>query len=236
GIYLLPNLITIGSLLSGVMGIHWTIQGHFDLAAWAIVLSAILDSLDGTVARVTRTQSLFGQELDSLSDMIAFGATPGILMFMWALQPFGKYGFGALFLYVACTALRLARFNVQSGTVERRAFQGLPSPGAAIMIASTILLYYDMGGEGNPSRHWILLAESYVVALLMVSNIAYLSSKSLHLESVKAFQTLFLVVLALSLVVAEPTKGLFVVSFLYVASGPVLQLRRLIARGEPVTH
>lgn len=235
GIYLLPNLLTISSLFCGVSSLIRTLNGEYDVAAWLIFLSAVFDALDGTVARVTRTQSLFGQELDSLSDVVAFGVAPGLLMFLWALQPFGNWGLGAGFLYIACTALRLARFNVQSGTVERTHFQGIPSPGAAIMIAATVLLYYDMGGEGSPSRHITLLIECYALALLMVSNIPYLSSKALHLESVKAFQTLILVVFLLTLLAAEPTRTLFGAVLLYVLSGLVLQLRRLFGRGEPVS-
>lgn len=234
GIYLLPNMLTVASLLCGVTSIVRAINGEYDAAAWLICLSAVFDALDGTVARVTRTQSLFGQELDSLSDVVAFGVAPGLLMFLWALQPFGTWGFGAGFLYIACTALRLARFNVQSGTVERSFFQGIPSPGAAIMIAATVLLYYDIGGEGSPSRHLILLAECYLLALLMVSNIPYLSSKALHLDSVKAFRTLIAAVFVLMFLAAEPVLCIFVFSLLYVISGPVLQLRRLVGRGEPV--
>lgn len=226
GVYLLPNSITLASLYFGFAGVVWGIHGFYDKAAWAILMSALLDSLDGAVARLTRTQSLFGRELDSLADVVAFGVAPGLLMFNWALESFGKWGFAAGFLYVACTALRLARFNVQSSTVERKQFQGLPSPGAAAMIATTVLLYYDIGGAGSPSRHVILLAECYVLPLLMVSNIAYPSSKSLDLDSVKSFSTLFLVVLAGSILVAEPARAAFVFTLLYVLSGPLLRLRR----------
>lgn len=230
GVYLLPNSITIASLFFGFASITLGIRGDFEVAAWAIMISSMLDSLDGAVARATRTQSLFGQELDSLADAVAFGVAPGVLMYLWALEPFGKWGFAAGFLYVACTVLRLARFNVQSGTVEKTKFQGLPSPGAAGMIATTILLYYHMGGEGGPSRHVILLVEAYALALMMVSNIEFPSSKSLHLESVKSFRALFLVVLAGSVLIASPARGLFVFFLLYVLSGPLLELRGLLGR------
>lgn len=227
GVYILPNLITTTSLFFGFSSVIATVRGEFESAAWFILASAVADAFDGAVARATRTQSMFGQEFDSLSDAIAFGLAPGLLMFLWALEPFGKWGFGAGFLYVACAVLRLARFNVQAATVEKRRFQGLPSPGAAGMIAVTILLYYDIGGEGSPSRHLILLLEAYAVALLMVSNIGYPSSKSLHLESVKSFRTLFFVILALTVLIAAPERALFAASLLYVFSGPLHELRRL---------
>ncbi len=235
GVYILPNLITTTSLFFGFTSVVMAVRGEFDRAAWFILASAVADAFDGAVARATRTQSMFGQELDSLSDAISFGLAPGLLMFLWALEPFGKWGFGAGFLYVACTVLRLARFNVQAATVEKTRFQGLPSPGAAGMIAVTILLYYDMGGEGSPSRHVILLLEAYALALLMVSNIGYPSSKSLRLESVKSFSTLFLVILALSVLVAAPEVALFSLLLLYVLSGPLHELRRLGRRRAPLS-
>lgn len=234
GVYILPNLITTTSLFFGFSAIVLAIHGEFDRAAWFILASAVADALDGAVARATRTQSLFGQELDSLSDAIAFGVAPGLLIFLWALEPFGKWGFAAGFLYIACAVLRLARFNVQAATVEKTKFQGLPSPGAAGMIAVTILLYYDMGGEGSPSRHAILLLEAYALALLMVSNVAYPSSKSLHLESVKSFRTLALVILSLTVLIAAPERGLFVFFLLYTLSGPLGELRRVFRRPRTV--
>lgn len=235
GVYILPNLITTTSLFFGFTSVVMAVRGEFDRAAWFILASAVADAFDGAVARATRTQSMFGQELDSLSDAIAFGLAPGLLMFLWALEPFGKWGFAAGFLYVACTVLRLARFNVQAATVEKTRFQGLPSPGAAGMIAVTILLYYDMGGEGSPSRHVILLLEAYALALLMVSNIGYPSSKSLRLESVKSFRTLFFVILCLTVLVAAPERALFSLLLLYVLSGPLHELRRLGRRRAPLS-
>jgi len=238
GVYLLPNLVTTGSLFFGFVSIVSTIRGDFEQAAIAIFLSALLDAFDGAVARMARAQSLFGQEYDSLSDAIAFGVAPGLLMYLWALQPFGKLGLAAGVLYIACTAMRLARFNVQAATVERRQFQGLPSPGAAAMIAATVLVYYDIGGEGSPSRHVALLVACYMVALLMVSNIAYPSTKSLNLETVRSFRALFLFVLAVSFLIAEPARGLFLLVVAYVVSGPLTRLRRLGRRtyAEPATN
>ena len=137
GIYIIPNLITTTALFLGFSSIILSFQGDFKTAAWAILLAGIFDMLDGKVARLTNTTSKFGIEYDSLSDLISFGVAPGLLAFTWAFQPFGKSGWVAAFLYVVCAALRLARFNVQSETVEKQKFKGLPSPGAAGMIAAS---------------------------------------------------------------------------------------------------
>src|SRR3990167_6074066 len=148
GIFLLPNLITSASLFGGFYSIIASLDGEFNKAAIAIIVSAVLDGLDGRIARLTRSTSKFGVEYDSLADLVAFGLAPGILIFTWALRPFGKYGWLAAFLYVVCGALRLARFNVQITTIESKRFNGLPIPAAAAMVASTVLLflYFSQGG------------------------------------------------------------------------------------------
>ena len=135
GVYLLPNLVTTGGLFAGFYGIVATMKGDYQLAAWFILISAVFDALDGKVARLTGTTSRFGVEYDSLVDLVSFGVAPGLLMYSWALQPFGKFGWLAAFLYVVCGALRLARFNIQVNTVESRRFVGLPVPAAAGMVA-----------------------------------------------------------------------------------------------------
>lgn len=229
GIYLLPNLLTTTSLFFGFYSIVASYQGEFKKAAVAIIISGVFDMIDGKVARMTGTTTRFGVEYDSLADLIAFGVAPGFLAFTWALVPFGRYGWLAGFLYVTCTALRLARFNVQVETVEKSKFKGIPSPGAAGMIATTVLIYYHLGGNGT-TKHVTLLLMIYSLAFLMVSNISYRSSKALDLSKRKPFSLLVIAVLMMMLIVAEPQILLFSISLAYVLSGPLELLYNLIRR------
>ena len=176
GIYILPNLLTTASLFSGFYAIIAAINGRFEAAALAILISLVLDGLDGRVARMTQSASGFGLQYDSLADLVAFGVAPGILVYLWALQPFGRFGWVAAFLFVVCGALRLARFNVQIGSIDPRYFNGLPIPAAATMVATAILFYYHLG-EWAPSRHIYILAMIYILSFLMVSNIKFYSFK-----------------------------------------------------------
>jgi len=176
GVYLLPNLITSGSLFAGFYVIIASTNGDFERAAWFIMLSAILDGLDGKVARLTGTTSKFGMELDSLADVVAFGVAPGVLMYTWALKPYGKLGWLAAFLYVVCGALRLARFNVQVETVESKRFVGMPIPAAASIVATCVLLFFELGGTGTIKKVSVLMLV-FLLAFLMVSNIKYFSLK-----------------------------------------------------------
>jgi len=183
GIYIAPSLLTTAALFFGFASVLASFRGDFERAAWAIVAAGIFDMLDGKVARLTNTTSKFGVEYDSLSDLISFGVAPAVLAYAWALEPFGRSGSLAAFLYVACAALRLARFNVQSETVEKDKFKGLPTPGGAGMIAATVLFYYYMGGSGAfPEKHVTLLLLVYFLAFLMVSNVAYWSTKEMGLD------------------------------------------------------
>lgn len=241
GIFLIPNLLTTASLFFGFYSIVASYQGEFKKAAIAIILSGVFDMLDGKIARLTGATSKFGVEYDSLSDMIAFGVAPGFLAYTWALVPFGRYGWLAGFLYVTCTALRLARFNVQAETVEKTRFKGIPSPGAAGMIATTVLMYYYLGGSGATSKHVTLLLLIYLLAFLMVSNVTYRSTKALDLSKRKPFSLLVIAVLFMILIVAEPVVMLFVIGAVYVASGPVellynLLRRRLRDKKKAATH
>ncbi len=222
GVQLLPNLLTTGSLFGGFYSIVATLQGSFEKAAIAIIISIFFDGIDGKVARITRTESRFGVEYDSLSDLIAFGVAPSILVYSWALTPFGRLGWLAGFVYTACVALRLARYNVQFYTVESKHFRGLPCPAAAGSVASTVLLYFHLGGEGNFSRQIALLLVVYLLGGLMVSNIPYYGFKEFDLLRRKPFGILFLMVLILALVVAFPPVTLFIMGVVYVSSGPVL--------------
>ncbi len=220
GVYLLPNLVTTGGLFAGFYGIVATMKGDYHLAAWFILISAVFDALDGKVARLTGTTSRFGVEYDSLVDVVSFGVAPGLLMYSWALQSFGKLGWLAAFLYVVCGALRLARFNIQVNTVESRRFVGLPIPAAAGMVASCVLLFYHLGGSGTIKKVSILLL-IYVLAYLMVSNHSYHSFKDPELVKRQPFSFLVLAIIFIIVIVAEPEIMLFSIATLYTASGPL---------------
>jgi CDP-diacylglycerol--serine O-phosphatidyltransferase len=216
----LPNLLTSGSLVGGFYAIIAAFNGDYIIAAIAIMVAFLFDGIDGRVARLTKTTSRFGVEYDSLADLVAFGVAPGILVFTWALQPFGRLGWLAAFLYVACGALRLARFNVQFDTAEPRWFRGLPIPMAASMIAASVFLLHHLGEEGE-TKHLSLLILIYVLAFLMVSNIRYPSFKNLDLLKRRSFSILVTLILTLVVVVAQPEIMLFVFSFIYLLIGPI---------------
>jgi CDP-diacylglycerol--serine O-phosphatidyltransferase len=220
GVYILPNLITTAGLFAGFYSIISSLHGDFLIAAIAIMAANVFDTLDGRVARVTNTTSRFGIEYDSLCDLVAFGVAPGLLVYCWALEPWGTFGWLAASLYVTCGALRLARFNVQLDNVEKRHFIGLPIPAAAEVVASTVMLYYFFGGEGATFRHLIVLIMVYALAGLMVSNFRYFSFKEIDIHHRQPFWVLLVVILALKLLIAEPQICLFAIFILYAASGP----------------
>ncbi len=220
GVHILPNLITTAGLFSGFYSIVASLHGDFLVAAIAIMAANVFDALDGRVARVTRTTSQFGIEYDSMSDLVAFGVAPGILVYRWALEPWGTFGWLAASLYVTCGALRLARFNVQYDNVEKRSFVGLPIPAAAEVIASTVLLYYFLGFQGVTDRHLVALLVVYALAGLMVSNVRYFSFKEIHIHRRQPFWVLVAIILLLKLFIAEPQLFLFTGFLLYAISGP----------------
>jgi CDP-diacylglycerol--serine O-phosphatidyltransferase len=220
GIYILPNLFTTGSLFAGFYGIVATTDGDFHSAAIWILISSIFDGLDGKVARMTGTSTKFGVEYDSLADLVAFGVAPGILMYSWALKPFGRVGWLAAFLFVVCGALRLARFNVQVNTVESKRFVGLPIPAAASMVSATVLLFHRFGWPGSFKKLAILIL-IYSLAFLMVSSFRYYSFKDPELIKRQPFAVLVLAILLLIVIAAEPVVMLFVIFLLYVLSGPI---------------
>ena len=221
GIYILPNLFTTASLFAGFYSIISSINGEYMPAAIAILISGVFDGLDGAVARATHTTSNFGVEYDSLSDLVAFGVAPGVLAYLWALQPFGRLGWVAAFLFVACGALRLARFNVYVPTKSHDYFQGLPIPAAAAMVATTVFLFHYLG-QGGPIRFGGVLVMVFVLSFLMVSNFKYFSLKNPELLKSKPFNTLVAVVLILALAAVRPQIVLFVFFGCYVVSGPLL--------------
>ncbi|AJE02989.1 CDP-diacylglycerol--serine O-phosphatidyltransferase [Geobacter pickeringii] len=218
GIYILPNLFTTGSLFAGFYGMVATMNGDFKSAALWILASSIFDGLDGKVARLTGTSSKFGVEYDSLADLVSFGVAPGLLMYKWALQPFGRLGWLAAFLFVVCGALRLARFNVQVNTVENKRFVGLPIPAAASMVSATVLLFYHFGWPSSYKKVAILVL-IYLLAFLMVSSFRYYSFKDPELIKRQPFAFLVLAVLLFIVIAAEPLVMLFVIFICYTFSG-----------------
>lgn len=220
GIYILPNLVTAASLFAGFYSMVSTLNGNYGTAAIWIFISAVCDGLDGKVARMTGTTSKFGVEFDSLADLVAFGVTPALLMYSWALRPFGRLGWLAAFLFLVCGALRLARFNVQVNTVESKRFVGLPIPAAASMVASTVLLFTHFGWPSSYKK-LAIIAMIYLLAFLMVSGFRYYSFKDPALIKRQPFGFLLLAVVLLIVVAAEPVVMTFAVMLLYILSGPV---------------
>lgn len=224
GIYLLPNLMTTAALFAGFYSIVAAMKGHFDAAAIAIFVALIADGLDGRVARLTRTQTAFGAQYDSLSDMVASGIAPALVAYSWLLVHLGKLGWLVAFLYTAATALRLARFNTQ--TSEKNYFQGLPCPAAAGLVASTVWIgsSYELFHPGLAIPLSVL---TILVAVLMVSTIRYASFKHLDFKGRVPFFTIVLVVFMITGIALEPPETLFTIFFLYVISGPIMTLWQL---------
>ncbi len=237
GIYLLPNLFTTAALFSGFYAILAAINGRFEHAAIAIFVAMVLDGLDGRVARMTNTQTAFGVEYDSLSDMLAFGLAPSIVVYVWSLNGMGKLGWLAAFIYTAGAALRLARFNTQVGKADKRFFQGLPSPAAAAVIAGSVWVAVDHGIAGSDVSYLILVVTG-VTGLLMVSNFRYKSFKEVDIRGKVPFFSIVVIMLALAVVIVQPPLVLFLMFLLYAISGPVLtlfHLRRRRAERKSVT-
>lgn len=226
GIYLLPNLFTTAGLFAGFYAIVAAMKGLFDQAAIAIFVAMIMDALDGRVARLTNTQTAFGAEYDSLSDMVAFGVAPALVIYSWSLSYLGKFGWLAAFIYVAAGALRLARFNTQIGIVDKHYFQGLPIPSAAAIIASMVWLGNDYAVPGEVIALLVAVL-TVLVAVLMVSNIRYHSFKQVNLKERIPFVGILLVVLIFVGIALDPPKVLLLVFFCYGLSGPVLTLWNL---------
>lgn len=226
-IYILPNLLTTANMAFGFYAILLAIKGDFEKAAYSLVIAAVFDLLDGRVARLTRATSKFGAEYDSLCDVISFGLAPAITLYLWALQPFERLGAVVCFLYAACGALRLARFNVQANVVEKAYFQGLPIPMAAGIIASSILAFQDLGLEpkGNPA----LLGMAVLLAFVMVSNFRYRSFKDLDLKQRMPFLYLVFGVTVLAFVIYKPEVHLFLLFLSYAVLGAVFGIFRLSA-------
>src|SRR5512134_1333776 len=184
GVYMLPNTLTLCGMFCGFYAIMSAINGNFVHAAWAIILANIFDGLDGWIARLTNTTTRFGVELDSLSDLVAFGVAPAVMMYKWSLMPFGRLGWAAAFLFVACGALRLARFNVQTGVAGSKAFKGMPIPAAATILASIVIFYYEFW-TGIPGKNALYLVSTIIISLLMVSTLKYHGLKEIDFREKK---------------------------------------------------
>jgi CDP-diacylglycerol--serine O-phosphatidyltransferase len=223
GIYILPNLFTSASLFGGFYAIIASIQGRFEAAAIAIIISAIFDGMDGRIARFTRTTSDFGGEYDSLADLVSFGVAPATLAYLWALKPFGRLGWLAAFMYVICGALRLARFNVEKYRTRKNFFKGLPIPAAACFIASLILFTGAIEGVAE-KREIIIIFMIYSLSFLMVSSLSYMSFKEFNIKHQKPFNVLVTVILILIVIAYKPKILLFLILFFYILSGPVISL------------
>ncbi len=225
GIYLLPNLFTTAALFSGFYAIVSAMNGNFSHAAIAIFVAMVLDGLDGRVARLTNTQSAFGAEYDSLSDMVAFGVAPALVAFTWALDGMGKVGWIFAFIYVAGAALRLARFNTHIGSADKRYFTGLASPSAAGLVAGMVWSLSDFGIEGQDIA-WLVGILTALGGLLMVSNVRYYSFKDLDMRGRVPFFVILLVVLIFAVISTDPSRILWLIFIAYSVSGPVQALWR----------
>lgn len=228
GVYILPNFLTSLSLFCGFFSIIATMRGDFLQAAWAIVIASVFDGLDGRIARMTKTTSLFGVEYDSLSDLVAFGIAPALLAYGWVLGNYGRWGWMAAFLYIACGAIRLARFNVMSTTAKNTFFTGLPIPAAAGMVATTAIFCFYTGIDDKKFLSILFLFTIYVLGFLMVSTIKYQSFKQLDSLTRKPFNSVIVAILLIYIVASEPQVTLFAMALVYALSGPiVLSLRAL---------
>ena len=226
GIYILPNLFTLAALFGGFYAVVMAMNGRFDLAAVGVFCGMVPDSLDGRVARMTNTQSAFGEQMDSLSDMVSFGAAPALIAYEWALRGLGRWGWIAAFVYCACAALRLARFNVNTGVVDKRFFQGLPSPAAAALVAGFIWLMTEIGVRGEDLEWlswkqitWTMFVVTLYSGLTMVTNVPFYSFKDVQMKKSVPFVVIVLIALVIAIINIHPPIVLFSVFVIYGLSG-----------------
>jgi CDP-diacylglycerol--serine O-phosphatidyltransferase len=233
GVYLLPNLFTTAALFCGFYAVVSSMNGNFTQAAIAIFLAMLLDGMDGRVARMTNTQSAFGEQYDSLADMVSFGVAPALVVFSWVLQDLGRWGWAAAFIYIACAALRLARFNTQIGVVDKKYFMGLASPAAASIIAATVWVWHDSAPVGIWAAAIALLTA--FSGVLMVSNFRYASFKGLNFRGRVPFAFMLLIVLVFASLIIYQQQGVLAIAVIYGLSGPVAWLygRVLGAKKSP---
>jgi CDP-diacylglycerol--serine O-phosphatidyltransferase len=233
GIYVLPNLFTLAALFGAFYAIVMAMDGRFELSAMGIFAAMVLDSLDGRVARMTNTQSEFGEQMDSLADMVSFGAAPALIAYEWALRDIGRWGWVAAFVYCSCAALRLARFNVNTGVVDKRYFQGLPSPAAAALVVGFMWMCIELGISGKDVV-WLVFVLALYAGLTMVTNVPFYSFKDMQMKKSVPFVVLVAIALVLALISLQPPSVLFGIFVFYGFSGyVVLILKR--RKGQSVS-
>ncbi|MDP1692767.1 MAG: CDP-diacylglycerol--serine O-phosphatidyltransferase [Burkholderiaceae bacterium] len=237
GLYILPNGISLAALFASFYAIVMAINGRFEAAAYGVFASAVLDSLDGRVARLTHTQSAFGEQMDSLCDMVSFGLAPALIVYVWALQGLGRFGWMAAFVYCAAAALRLARFNVNIGVVDKRYFQGLPSPAAAALVVGLIYMMDDLGFKNVNALRWLewtAFAVTLYAGLSMVTNAPFYSFKDVSFKRSVPFIVIVAIALAIAVINIHPPIVLFALFCLYGFSGYAVYAYKK-AKGKPVS-
>ena len=237
GVYILPNLFTLGALFGGFYAVVMSMNGSFEEAAKGVFWAMALDSLDGRIARLTKTQSVFGEHMDSLSDMVSFGAAPALIAYEWSLRGLGKWGWVAAFVYCACAALRLARFNTNVGIVDKRFFQGLPSPAAAALVMGFIWLMDSRGFTGvgdGPWLDWTTFAITLYAGLTMVTNAPFYSFKDLSLKRSVPFIVIVLIAIGIGIIALHPPFVLAAMILTYGVSGYVVYAWKKF-KGKPVS-
>ena len=243
GVYILPNMITTFSLFAGMMGVMYAVEGNFQMAGIAILFSGLMDGLDGKVARLTHTASEFGVQYDSLADCVAFGVCPALIMWLWHLQQFGRIGIAAAFIYAACGALRLARFNISTAVTSKRFFVGLPIPGGACTVISLIFIEPYLPEMLQRAMPYFALVLTVAIGILMVSRVRYFSFKEYDFVRAHPFRTMVFALLIFALVITAPKIFAFLLCFAYIAGGLISpsvflprrtreQLRNLSLQGE----
>jgi CDP-diacylglycerol--serine O-phosphatidyltransferase len=237
GIYVLPNTLTLCGMFMGFFSVLASLKGNYIHASWAIIVATVFDGLDGWVARLTHSTTRFGIELDSLSDLVAFGVAPAVMLYKWALWPFGRIGWAAAFLFMACGALRLARYNVQMGSTESKSFTGMPIPGAA-MIVATLVIFYHQISEVMPGRNYLILLLTVLLSVFMVSTLRYHGAKEIDFSKRKPFWILVIIVVVFTIIIVHPPIALFMFAMIYLIGGIIENIilfyqkrRRMIKAG-----
>ena len=237
GIYILPNLFTLAALFGGFYAVVMAMNGRFEQAAYGVFCAMVLDSLDGRVARMTNTQSTFGEQMDSLSDMVSFGAAPALIAYEWALKGLGKPGWIAAFVYCSCAALRLARFNTNLGVVDKRFFQGLPSPAAAALVMGFIWLMDNQGFQGGAEGRWlewVMFGFTLYAGLTMVTNVPFYSFKDISFRHSVPFIVIVAIALGIAVINIHLPGALFGLFMVYGLSGYAVYVWKR-SKGRPVS-
>lgn len=231
GVYILPNSLTLCGMFFGFYAILASFNANYVHAGWSILIASIFDGLDGWVARLTNSTTKFGIELDSLSDLVAFGAAPAVMMYSWSLQSYGRVGWAVSFLFVACGALRLARYNIQMGSTEKKFFTGLPIPAAAGVLASVVIFHYNQIG-GDAEKNMLILSLTLVLGLLMISTLRFHGAKEINFKKRKPFWMLATIVIMIVVIVAHPPIALFAFAMAYLTWGIIENLYLLTVRAS----